>query len=101
MNAHVDVAAYALGAMDDREASQFEDHLVGCLGVDGDLDALRLRESVGRQVGRCLDRLLDEVLWDLHRRCIGGGGELEGFPTAGGGWGTHQRRDLGGSTAKT
>ena len=40
MNAHVDVAAYALGAMDDREASQFEDHLVGCATCTAELESM-------------------------------------------------------------
>jgi hypothetical protein len=40
MNAHVDVAAYALGAMDDREASQFEDHLVGCATCSAELESM-------------------------------------------------------------
>ena len=40
MNAHVDVAAYALGAMDDREASQFEDHLVGCSTCATELESM-------------------------------------------------------------
>src|SRR4051812_42269489 len=40
MNAHVDVAAYALGAMDDREAGQFEDHLVQCATCADELESM-------------------------------------------------------------
>ena len=40
MNAHVDVAAYALGALSDREATQFEDHLVQCATCASELESM-------------------------------------------------------------
>jgi hypothetical protein len=40
MSAHVDVAAYALGALSDRESSQFEDHLVGCATCAAELESM-------------------------------------------------------------
>jgi hypothetical protein len=40
MNAHVDVAAYAIGALSDREMSQFEDHLVQCASCASELESM-------------------------------------------------------------
>jgi hypothetical protein len=40
LNAHVDVAAYALGALSDRESSQFEDHLVQCSTCASELESM-------------------------------------------------------------
>jgi hypothetical protein len=40
MNAHVDVAAYALGALSDRESAQFEDHLVTCSTCVSELESM-------------------------------------------------------------
>jgi len=40
LNAHVDVAAYALGALSDREATQFEDHLVQCATCASELESM-------------------------------------------------------------
>ena len=40
MSAHVDVAAYALGALGDREMSQFEDHLAGCSTCASELESM-------------------------------------------------------------
>lgn len=37
---HVDVAAYALGALDDRDAARFEEHLASCWTCAGELESL-------------------------------------------------------------
>lgn len=37
---HLDVAAYALGVLDDRDSAQFEEHLAGCWSCAGELESL-------------------------------------------------------------
>lgn len=40
MNAHVDVAAYALGALDEQDASRFEEHLAECPDCATELESM-------------------------------------------------------------
>ncbi|MEJ3743636.1 zf-HC2 domain-containing protein [Actinomycetes bacterium KLBMP 9797] len=78
--AHWDVAAYALGVLDEREAERFEEHLAGCWACAGELESMLpvvnlLSEVDGenlataeqsRSEGRVLDRMIVEV--GAHRR---------------------------------
>jgi hypothetical protein len=72
---HFDVAAYALGVLDDRDATRFEDHLIDCMAcamelesllpvvdvlADVDADALVATEQ-SRQNGQLLTRMIGEV----------------------------------------
>lgn len=40
MNAHFDVAAYALGVLDERDSDRFEEHLVACAACAAELDSM-------------------------------------------------------------
>lgn len=78
--AHWDVAAYALGVLDEREAEKFEEHLAGCWACAGELESMLpvvnlLSEVDGdnlaaaeqsRSDGRVLDRMIVEV--GAHRK---------------------------------
>jgi hypothetical protein len=78
--AHWDVAAYALGVLDEREAEKFEEHLAGCWACAGELESMLpvvnlLSEVDGdnlaaaeqsRSDGRMLDRMIVEV--GAHRK---------------------------------
>lgn len=72
---HFDVAAYALGVLDERDAARFEDHLIDCMAcvielesllpvvevlADVDADALVATEQA-RQNGQLLTRMIGEV----------------------------------------
>ncbi len=72
---HFDVAAYALGVLDDRDATRFEDHLIDCVAcavelesllpvvdilADVDADALVATEQ-SKQNGQLLTRMIGEV----------------------------------------
>jgi hypothetical protein len=72
---HFDVAAYALGVLDDRDAARFEEHLIDCMTcvvelesllpvvevlADVDADALVATEQ-SRQNGVLLTRMIGEV----------------------------------------
>jgi hypothetical protein len=72
---HFDVAAYALGVLDERDAARFEDHLIECMScavelesllpvvdvlADVDADALVATEQ-SRQNGQLLTRMIGEV----------------------------------------
>jgi hypothetical protein len=72
---HFDVAAYALGVLDERDAARFEDHLIDCMAcvielesllpvvevlADVDADALVATEQ-SRQNGQLLTRMIGEV----------------------------------------
>jgi hypothetical protein len=75
---HFDVAAYALGVLDERDAERFEDHLIECMScalelesllpvvdvlADVDADALVATEQ-SRQNGQLLTRMIGEVKKD-------------------------------------
>lgn len=40
MNAHFDVAAYALGVLDERDSDRFEEHLAACAACGAELDSM-------------------------------------------------------------
>lgn len=40
MNAHFDVAAYALGVLDERDSGRFEDHLIQCAACAAELESM-------------------------------------------------------------
>ena len=78
---HRDVAAYALGVLDERDAARFEDHLAECDAcavelesllpvtamlsqVDGD-SFVSVEESV--REGRMLDEMVNAVAYDRSR----------------------------------
>jgi hypothetical protein len=78
--AHWDVAAYALGVLDAKEAERFEEHLAGCWACAGELESMlpvvNLLSEVdseslvtaeqSRSDGHLLDRMIVEV--GAHRR---------------------------------
>lgn len=82
--AHWDVAAYALGVLDESEAERFEEHLAGCWACAGELESMLpvvnlLSEVDGESLataeqsradGQLLDRMIVEV--GAHRRRIRG-----------------------------
>ncbi|HEY4418996.1 MAG TPA: zf-HC2 domain-containing protein, partial [Pseudonocardia sp.] len=78
---HFDVASYALGVLDDRDAARFEDHLVECsqcayelesfvevadLLSDVDAGAVIAAEE-SRNDGVVLQKMMGEVRHDRHR----------------------------------
>jgi hypothetical protein len=78
---HFDVASYALGVLDDRDAARFEDHLIECprcayelesfvevadLLADVDAGAVIAAEET-RQEGIVLQKMMGEVRHDRHR----------------------------------
>jgi hypothetical protein len=78
---HFDVAAYALGVLDDRDAARFEDHLIECpacaielesllpvvdILADVDADALVATEQ-SRRDGQVLTMMIGEVKKERHR----------------------------------
>ena len=78
---HYDVAAYALGVLDERDASQFEDHLIECpacavelesflhvadILADVDADALVATEE-SRRDGLVLKKMIGEVKKERRR----------------------------------
>jgi anti-sigma factor RsiW len=81
MNAHVDVAAYALGALSDRESSQFEDHLVQCAACASEL------ESMVSVVTWLADVRLEDITGEappvMGPYTAGGGIPAVGYPQAG------------------
>jgi hypothetical protein len=78
---HRDVAAYALGVLDARDAARFEDHLAGCDACAVELESLlpvtallsqidgdsfvQVEESV--REGRMLDEMVNAVAYDRSR----------------------------------
>ncbi|WP_203709573.1 zf-HC2 domain-containing protein, partial [Actinoplanes digitatis] len=78
---HFDVAAYALGVLDDRDAARFEDHLIDCATCaielesmlpvvdilsDVDADALVATEQ-SRRDGLMLKKMIVEVKQERRR----------------------------------
>jgi hypothetical protein len=78
---HFDVAAYALGVLDDRDATRFEDHLIECpacaielesllpvvdILADVDADALVATEQARRD-GKILSKMIGEVKKERRR----------------------------------
>ncbi|MDF9814968.1 zf-HC2 domain-containing protein [Streptomyces sp. SPB162] len=47
---HADVGAYALGLLDDADATRFETHLAGCASCMGELDELAGNRTAARRV---------------------------------------------------
>lgn len=78
---HKDVAAYALGVLNDRESEQFEAHLAGCAACADELEQLTMVSALlshvdadslamaeqSAQDGQVLDRMLNVVSFQRRR----------------------------------
>lgn len=74
---HMDVGAYVLGALEDAEATRFEEHLAGCERCGEELEALMGVESLLAEfaadtpAGRREDDLLPEPAPEMLDRLVG------------------------------